>query len=207
MCLTSANAVDGLFERLAAGGRDARALAGARIAAIGPGTVRALAGHGITADIVPERAVAESLAEALADCPASRALLPRALQAREVIADALSARGVEVDVLEVYETIVEPLSSVALAAARQADYITFTSSSTVRFFLQAMRAAGGAGESAGESRGSDSPAGLSSTTRIVSIGPLTSETLRENGLDVHIEAERHDIDGLIEALVADVTGG
>jgi len=208
VCLTSPNAVDGLFERLAAGGHDARALAGARIAAIGQTTARALARRGITADILPERAVAEALVEALADVPASRALLPRALEARDVLPEALRARGVEVDVLAVYETIVEPLSPAALAAARQADYITFTSSSTVRFFLQAMRAANDAvNHDAAASPDEGTPVGLAPTTRVVSIGPVTSETLRENGLEVHVEAERHDIDGLIEALLADAVAG
>jgi uroporphyrinogen III methyltransferase/synthase len=187
VCLSSPNAVAALFERLAAGGRDARSLAGARIAAIGPGTARALAAHGIHADIVPERYVAESLVQALAELPVERALVTRAREARDVLPDALRARGATVDVLGLYETIAQPLGEAALAAATQADYITFTSSSTVRFFLQA--AAGGAA--------------LSPHTRIVSIGPVTSETLREHGLVPHVEAERHDIDGMIAALLAD----
>jgi uroporphyrinogen III methyltransferase / synthase len=189
VCLSSPNAVAALFERLAAGGRDARSLAGARVAAIGPGTARALAEHGITADVLPERFVAESLVEALAGLPVERALVARAKEARDVLPDALRARGAGVEVLELYETLAEPLGEAALAAARQADYITFTSSSTVRFFLQA---AGG-------------EAGLSAGTRVVSIGPVTSETLREHGLEPHVEAERHDIDGMIAALLADAT--
>ena len=191
ICLTSPNGVQCLFERIAAGGLDARALARTHIAAIGPSTARALAAHGIAADIVPERFVAESLVEALAELPIRRALVARASEARDVLPDALSARGVEVDVLALYETVAEPLSEWSLAAARAADYITFTSSSTVRFFLQA---AGGA-------------ATLSPATRIVSIGPVTSATLREHGLEPHVEAQRHDIEGVVEALLADATGG
>jgi uroporphyrinogen III methyltransferase/synthase len=187
LCLTSPNGVACLFERLAAGGRDARALAGARVAAIGPGTARALAEHGIAADIVPERFLAESLVEALAELPVRRALIARARAARDVLPDALRARGAEVDVLELYETLAEPLSPPALAAARSADYIAFTSSSTVRFFLEA---AGGRAD-------------LSPSTRIVSIGPVTSAALREHGLEPHVQAQRHDIDGLVQALVAD----
>jgi len=187
ICLTSANGVEALFKRLQAGGRDARALASARIAAIGPGTARALAAHGIEADVVPEKFVAESLVEALADVPVKRALVAQALQAREVLSEALRARGVEVEVLALYETSAEPLSEPALAAARAADYITFTSASSVRFFLEAA--------------GGEAP--LSPQTRIVSIGPVTSETLREHGLKPHIEAQRHDIEGMIAALLAD----
>jgi uroporphyrinogen III methyltransferase/synthase len=202
VCLTSPNGVAALFERLEAGGLDARALAGARIAAIGPGTARALREHGIAADIVPERFVAESLVEALADVPIRRALIARAAEAREVLPDALRARGAEVDVLALYETVPAPLSGRALAAARGADYITFTSSSTVRFFLDA------AGVEASTDGDTSHPAtdGLfSASTRIVSIGPVTSATLREHGIEPHVEAAQHDIDGVIDALVIDVT--
>ncbi len=96
--------------------------------------------------------------------------------------------------LPLYETVPEPLSKQALAAACGADYITFTSSSTVRFFLQA---ASGNGPGA-------QPLPFSAASRIVSIGPVTSQTLREHGLEPHVEAQRHDIDGLVEALLADV---
>ena len=189
VCLTSPNGVEMLFARLAAAGLDARALAGARVAAIGPGTARALAQHGIAADVVPERFVAESLVESLAEIPVRRALVARAREARDVLPGALRARGAEVDVLALYETVAEPLSPRTLAQARAADYITFTSSSTVRFFLEA---AAGSAE-------------LSPDTRIVSIGPVTSETLREHGLEPHVEAQRHDVEGVLEALVADTT--
>lgn len=187
VCVTSANGVEGLFERLAAGGRDARALAGARVAAIGAATAAALAERGVIADVVPERAVAEALVEALAQTPVRRALIARASRARDVLPDALRERGVEVDVLDVYETIAEPLAEDVLRRARSADYITFTSASTVRFFLEAA----------------DHEAGLSPATRIVSIGPVTSAALRAHGLEAHVEAARHDVEGIVEALLAD----
>jgi uroporphyrinogen III methyltransferase/synthase len=190
ICLASPNAVHALFERLDDGVHprgDARSLAKARVAAIGPGTARALSEHGIVADFVPERFLAESLVNALADLSVSRALVARASQARDVLPDALRARGAEVDVLALYETVAEPLSERALAQARAADYITFTSSSTVRFFFEALSANGP----------------LSPATRIVSIGPVTSATLREHGLEPHVEATNHDIDGLVEALLRD----
>ena len=190
ICVTSANGVAGLFERLDDGVHprgDARALATTRIAAIGPATTRALAEHGIVADVVPERAVAEALVEALAEQPVTRALIVRAREARDVLPDALRARGAQVDVLPVYETLAEPLSPRTLQAVRAADYITFTSSSSVRFFLQA---AGG-------------EAGLSPATRIVSIGPITSATLREHGLEPDVEADPFDVEGMIAALLAD----
>ncbi len=185
VCLTSPNGVRLLFERLASAGRDARALAGRRVAAIGPGTAAALRGHGVIADIVPERFVAEGLVEALLDVPVAHALIARATEARDVLPEALRARGASVDVLALYETVAEPLSESERAAARAANYVTFTSSSTVRFFFDAV-----------------GPAPLEGA-RLVSIGPVTSGALRERGLEPDVEASRHDIDGLLEALVAD----
>ncbi len=191
VCLTSANAVGALFERLDDGTHprgDARALAAATVAAIGPGTARALAERGVVADVVPERFVAEALVEALAELPVRRALVARAREARDVLPDALRARGAQVDVLALYETIAEPLAPRALSAVRAADYITFTSASSVRFFLQAA---------SGE-RG-----GISAGTRLVSIGPITSAALREHGMQADLEADPYDLEGMIGALLAD----
>ena len=185
VCLTSPNGVRLLFERLQRSGQDARALHGRTVAAIGPGTARALRAHAIEPDVVPERSVAESLVEALRDVPVTRALVARAAEARDVLPDALRERGAEVDVLPLYETVAETLDDKARDAALHADYITFTSSSTVSRFLDA------AGSPPGEH------------TKIVSIGPVTTETLRERGLTPHVEAERHDIDGVVAAIVED----
>ncbi len=187
VCVTSPNAGGLLLDALAARGRDARALAGATVAAIGPGTARELAAHGIRADVVPKRSVAESLLDELAaiDVAGKRVLIPRAADARDVLPEGLRERGADVDVVALYDTIGEPLSPAAAEALAAADYVTFTSSSTVTRFLEA----------AGD--------GVPNGARVVSIGPVTSETARERGLEVHVEAERHDIDGLVEALVND----
>ena len=163
MCLTSPNGVRLLLARMAERGVDARALAGARIAAIGPGTARALSERGLIADVVPERFVAEGLIEALADVPVSRALVARASEAREVLPDALRERGAEVDVVALYETVAETLSDAELSALAAADYVTFTSSSTVRFLFEAIAGRQELG------------------ARTVSIGPVTSTALRERG--------------------------
>jgi uroporphyrinogen III methyltransferase/synthase len=183
VCLTSPNGVRLLFERLDG---DARAFAGKTVAAIGPGTARALRERGIEPDIVPERSVAESLLEALADVPATRALVARAAEARDVLPDGLRERGVEVDVVALYETVAEPLDEATITAARDADWITFTSSSTVRYFLEAA-----------------GPDALRVRPRVVSIGPVTSDTLRENGVVADVEAAEHDIDGVIRAILED----
>jgi uroporphyrinogen III methyltransferase/synthase len=186
VCLTSANGVHALFARLAAAGLDARALAGSTVAAVGPGTAAALREHGVLADLVPERFVAEGLLDALAATPVSRALIARAEQAREVLPDALRARGAEVEVVALYRTLAEQLSDEQAAAVAAADYVTFTSSSTVRNLVSAIGAA------------------RLGRARLVSIGPVTSATLGEYGLSAAVEASRHDTEGLVAALVADV---
>jgi uroporphyrinogen III methyltransferase/synthase len=183
VCVTSPNGAHALFERLGTAGLDARSLAGARVAAIGPGTARALADHGIHADVVPGRAVAEGLVEALEGTDVARALVVRGREGRDVLPDALRARGAAVDVLALYETVAEPLDAGTAAAAALADYVTFTSASTVRYFLAAAGALDG--------------------PRIASIGPATSAALREAGLEPDIEADPHTPDGLIAALLAD----
>ncbi len=215
VCLTSPVGVATLFERLKQGAHpplDARALAGTRVAAIGPGTAEALSARGILADILPERSVAESLVEALTDVqpPIRRVLIARASEGRDVLPDALRARGAEVDVLALYETVAESPPAHVLREALTADYITFTSASTVRFFLEATNAAdreadgrdASCGKAAGAG-GTSADVGLSPDTRIVSIGPITSDALREHGLEPHVEAGAHDIEGLVRALLAD----
>ena len=190
VCLTSPNGVNLLFEAMAAQGRDARALANASVAAIGAGTEAALAGYGVIADIVPDRFVAEELVEALdqLQLAAKPVLVARAAEARELLPDALRKKGAQVDVVKLYETVAEDPDPEALERAREADYITFTSSSTVRNFV----------EKAGKN-------GIPKDARVVSIGPVTSEAVREAGLTVDVEAERHDIDGLVDALLAAVS--
>jgi uroporphyrinogen III methyltransferase / synthase len=199
VCLTSPNGVRLLFEALAAAprrpssgpdrsggaGLDARALAGATVAAIGPGTRRALAKRGIAADVVPERFVAEALVEALADVEVAgrRVLVARAAEGRDVLPEALRERGAKVDVVALYETVREQPSAEEIEAAQSADYVTFTSSSTVTNLTAAL--------------GDRFPA----AARVVSIGPVTSEAARAAGLSVDVEAERHDVDGLLAALL------
>jgi uroporphyrinogen III methyltransferase/synthase len=186
VCLTSPNGVRLLFDALAETGHDARALAGATVAAIGPGTAAGLERRGVRADVLPEQFVAEALVEALepVEVEGRRVLVARAAGARSVLPDALRGRGAEVDDVAFYETVAEPLGDAERAALARATYVTFTSSSTVRFLLES---------------GARPPEGA----RVVSIGPVTSATAHEHGLTVHAEAERHDVDGLVEALTAD----
>jgi uroporphyrinogen III methyltransferase / synthase len=185
VCVTSPNGASLLMDAVERSGGDARAFAGVTVAAIGPGTAAELKRRGIRADVVPPKSVAESLVESLGSVAVDRrrVLVARAAEARDVLPDALRERGAQVDVVPLYDTVAEPLTDDQLAAAESADYVTFTSSSTVRFYTQAGGRVNGA--------------------RVVSIGPVTSQTARELGLPVDVEAERHDIDGLIDALLRD----
>jgi uroporphyrinogen III methyltransferase / synthase len=180
LVVTSPNGAHELFAALERDGRDGRALAGRRIAAIGPGTARALREHGIVADLVPQRAIAEGLLEALAGVPVSSALILRARDARDTLPDGLRARGVHVEIAALYETVPEPLDPAPLAAC---DWITFTSASTVRFLAEAAGA-------------------LPEGPRLASIGPATSAALREHGREPDVEADPHTPDGLVAALLA-----
>jgi uroporphyrinogen III methyltransferase/synthase len=188
VCVTSPNGANLLLDAVEATGGDARSLAGVEVAAIGPGTARELAERGIRPDVVAEVSTAEGLLDALAsyELDGERVLVARAAEARDVLPEGLRARGAEVVEVALYDTIAEQLDDAQLAGVERADFVTFTSSSTVRFFSEAL---------AGR--------GLPDGARVVSIGPITSATARELGIDVHAEATHHDIDGLVEALLAE----
>jgi len=195
ICLTSPNGVEPFVERLLAGGRDLRSLAGKTVAAIGPGTAAALASRGIRADLVPRRFVAEGLLEALAETELGRslrgrrALVARAAQARDTLPNGLAELGAEVDVIPLYETVAQPLPPPLAERALAADYITFTAASTVRSFLAALP------DGAAPLKRADRP-------KLVSIGPQTSAELRRHGLEPDLEAARHDLDGLVETILS-----
>jgi uroporphyrinogen III methyltransferase/synthase len=183
--LTSPNGARRLLDAVWDRERDARAFAGARLAAIGPGTAEALAGANLLVDLVPPRFVAESLLEGLPAPGATggRLLLVRAAVARDVLPEGLRAKGWDVDVVEAYRTEQAPLAEEQVAAVAAADVVTFTSSSTVSNFLAAM-------------------GGRPIPPVVVAIGPITAATVRDHGLAVDVEAEVHTIDGLVDALVA-----
>ncbi|RJQ52010.1 MAG: uroporphyrinogen-III C-methyltransferase [Actinobacteria bacterium] len=189
---TSANAVDHFFARLREGGRDARALGGLRVAAIGPATAARLEGIGIVPDYVPKEYRAEGVLEGFAEfgvCD-QRYLLPRALEAREVLPETLRERGAaSVEVVPAYRTVPDEEASERireLLAEGRVDLVTFTSSSTVKNFVRAL--------------GDPGPALLDGTAAI-SIGPITSETARELGVEVAAQADEYTIPGLVKAIV------
>ncbi len=183
ICLTSPNGVDQLFARLTESRLDARCLAACKIAAIGPGTATQLEQHGIYADLIPKRAVAEGLVETLEGTELNNVLIVRGSNGRDVLPDALRARGVNVEFLILYETIAEKPEADTLLRAAEADFITFTSGSTARFFIEAA--------------GTE----VLQNPTVVSIGPATTSVLNDYGVTADTEATEHTLDGLIDTLV------
>jgi uroporphyrinogen III methyltransferase/synthase len=180
--LTSANGVDRLLALL----RDSRAFGPCRVAVVGPATAAALARYNVAADLVPDEAVGEALVDAFPSPPADRpgrVLLAQAADARPVVADGLRAAGWGVEVVEAYRTVPAALAPDVVTAARAADAITFTASSTVRAYLEAA--------------GADAVPPV-----VVCIGPVTAATARDAGLAVTAVADPHTVDGLLAALVA-----
>jgi uroporphyrinogen III methyltransferase / synthase len=190
---TSANGVAIFCDRLADTGRTPEVLAACELVAIGPATAHALEERGLLPSVVPEEYVAEGVVAAL-DARARRlagvrVLLPRAREARSLLPNALRERGAEVDVVTLYDTVPAAALPCPVADVEAADYVTFTSSSTARCFVTLM----GAGDLAARL----------AATRLASIGPVTSTTLRELGLTVGIEAGVYSAAGLASAIAAD----
>ena len=185
----SVNAVDAVFERLDAQGRDSRAFGAVRVGAIGPATAAALGQRGIRPDFTPSRSVSSAALEELAayQWDGVSVLLPAADIGRDELADGLSRLGANVERVTAYRTITPPDAAQRArdAFADGVDIVTFTSSSTVRNLLSLL----------------DGKEALSDSL-IACIGPVTSGTARELGLHVDIEAEEHTVDGLLESLTS-----
>ncbi|MDE2836637.1 MAG: uroporphyrinogen-III C-methyltransferase [Chloroflexota bacterium] len=186
---TSTNGVDAVFGRLSAAGKDARAFAHAKVAAIGPATAHALAGRGITADLLPAAYTSRSVANSFAslDIRGARILLPRADIAPPTLPDGLRHMGALVTEISAYHTAV-PEEAAATASETLAsgtiDAVTFTSSSTVRNLVGLL---GGAD--------------LINQSKVVSIGPVTSKTASELGVRVDREASEHTVRGVADAVL------
>jgi hydroxymethylbilane synthase len=184
LVLTSANGVDRLRELLHGATNDLPAHV--KVAAIGPETAARAREAGMTPALVPAQFIAEELVEALAAtiAPGARILLARAAGARDILPQQLRARGARVDVLETYRAVppadVRPRLAACLPGV---DVVTFTSSSTVRHFVDAM------------------PGPLSDRVRIACIGPITAQTAADLGLRVDIIAQEYTTRGLVDAIV------
>jgi len=195
---TSVNGVRFFMERLETLGLDIRRLGKARVCAIGEATASALEAFRLRVDLVPEKYLAETLAEILAgreDLHGKKILLPRGNLARKVLQERLEACGAEVEAVDTYRTLpvrMEEDEIRALLGGRPVDWITFTSSSTVKNFLAAVRPV------MGEE--------WLTTVRFASIGPVTSETLRSCGETPDAECGASTIPALVDAILqAEIT--
>ena len=187
LIFTSANGVRYFIERLDKSDRDLRDVRAA-ILAIGPATAEAIRALHLKVDFLPDQFVAESILTAFSshDLVGKKILLPRADQARDVLPHELERRGAKVDVVSTYRTVLPETSRVlaekVFSAKKCPDWITFTSSSTVKNFANLV------------------PIEQLKGVRIASIGPITSETIRQFGFDVDVESRKYTTDGLLQVL-------
>jgi uroporphyrinogen III methyltransferase/synthase len=188
---TSVNGVERFFKRFFTLSNDIRQLSGPRIGAIGPITAAKLKDKHLHVELIAQEFVAEGLLESLEKIgvPGKRFLIPRAEKAREILPDGLTKLGGKVDVVSVYRTVLpsndDVQSVVRMIDDGEIDAITFTSSSTVSHFMKLVE-----------------PEGNKLLEKVItaSIGPVTSNTLREYGISPQIEASEYTIEGLISAL-------
>ena len=193
LIFTSLNGVGPFMERLRAAGKDARALANLRLCAIGPRTAQELETHGLTPDVIPAEFQAEGVIAALTQVGirGSRILIPRAEVAREILPEQLRELGATVEVIPVYRTIAPALDVASLTQQfhdGRVAAVTFTSSSTVRNFMELFG-------------GRDMVIPLVSKVVVACIGPITSSTAREYGLTVTVMPEENTVPALADAIV------
>jgi uroporphyrinogen III methyltransferase/synthase len=180
------------FERLFAAGKDVRAFNDLQTATIGPATEKKLFDFGLNSDIVPDSYRAESVVKAFGsmDLNGKKILLPRAQEARPILPIELTKMGATVDEIPAYRTAAVDDDGEQLInqlEEKSIDMITFTSSSTVKNFKALIP--------------SKKFKALLKGVIIASIGPITTDTARELGFDVHITAESYTIPGLCEAIL------
>lgn len=194
LILTSANTVRTLAVRAAELGIDLTHYAQSKVAVIGSATAETARSVGFRVDLMPDTFVAESLADKLAnEAQGKRFLLARASDAREVIPGVLRRAGATVDIVEAYRNTLPDQASKLLrsALAKRIDAATFSSSSGVTHLAVAAKDAGIAFPLAG--------------VAAVSIGPVTSRTLRQMGWEPAAEANPSDVFGLIAGVVRVLT--
>jgi uroporphyrinogen III methyltransferase/synthase len=192
LIFTSVNGVNFFFERLFQKNKDVRALKDIHTAVIGPATEKRLFDFGLKSDIVPESYRAESVIKAFAgkDVTGKEILLPRAEEARPVLPLELKKMGAAVDEVTAYRTHAVKDNADVLSARlkeRSIDMITFTSSSTAKNFHALFP--------------NEDLKDLMQGVTIASIGPVTADTARDLGFDVHIVAESYTIPGLCQAIL------
>jgi uroporphyrinogen III methyltransferase/synthase len=192
LIFTSVNGVSYFFNRLFELGKDVRALGNIRTAAIGPVTAERLMDFGLKTDILPKTYRAESVVEAFQNKKMSgkKVLLPRAEEARPVLPVELEKMGAQVDEITAYRTqAVHESKEILLKRLREksVDFVTFTSSSTVKNFKAMLP--------------DENFSALMENVKVAAIGPITADTARELGFEVHIVAEEYTIPGLCRAIL------
>jgi len=187
LIFTSVNGVTHFWQRLLTSGKNGADLSPLRLAAIGAATAKALQNYGLTVALMPDEYVAESLLETMGEVAGQRILLPVGDLARSTLAEGLQAKGATVDQVVAYQTkpVTDPANLLMLLPT--IDILTFTSSSTVRNFVQLLPQA-------------RPPAATIGQAIVACIGPITAQTAHEVGLPVHVVAENYTIAGLVEAL-------
>lgn len=198
LILTSVNGIAPFMDRLRAAGKDARALSHLRICAIGPRTAQELGTHGLVADVVPAQYQAEGLIDALSDrdLRGTRVLVPRAETAREILPQRLREMGAEVDVVPVYRTVAPVAALDELKQeieGRRIALVTFTSSSTVRNFVDLLG-------------GAETAKRVMASVAVGCIGPITAQTAEGYGLRVTIVPGENTVPALAQAIVRHFSG-
>ena len=192
LVLTSKNAVDIFFDKLDEMELDARALAHVKVCAIGAATAREIKARGIRADVIPKRFVAEELYEALKEQLTSedKILIPRAKNARDFLVEKLR-EICEVKEVHTYESVIDLSKKdeiLEILNQERVDYITFASSSTVTNFVDII--------------GKENIDKLNEL-KVISIGPITTQTAKSLNINVYNEAEVSTIDGMIDSIMND----
>ncbi|WP_199249458.1 uroporphyrinogen-III C-methyltransferase [[Phormidium] sp. ETS-05] len=218
LILTSTNGVQYFFERLTAQGKDARALAGLKIAVVGKKTALHLEQHGITPDYIPPNFVADSLAATFPeDLTDKNILFPRVeTGGREVLVAELTAKGAKVEEVPAYESDrpakIDPTAWKALKN-RQVDIITFASSKTVQYFCQLVenkylesQDSADSSDTAATGKNKSWP-DLLAKVCVASIGPATSKTCHSLLGRVDVEATEYTLEGLTKAISRWAGGG
>lgn len=190
LVLTSKNAVEIFFDKLKEMKLDCRALANIKVCAVGTATAKAIVDKGINPDIVPKKFVSEELFEEIKPNLTSedKILIPRAKNARDYLVDKLS-EICSVSEVHTYETVIDNEMKeeiLELLENESIDYITFASSSSASNFVEII--------------GKENIDKLDNT-KIISIGPITTNTIKELKLDLHREAEEATINSVVEALI------
>ncbi len=190
---TSVNGVDSFFNRIFDLGGDIRDLKGVKICSIGPATTERIKGYHVKVDCQPPKYVAESVVEVLKEADelkGKRILMPRADIARSYIPEELQKIGAEVVDIIAYKTVVATNGDNSVLdklKSGMVDIVTFTSSSTVRNFIKIV--------------GEDNLSTFKENVQFASIGPITTDTAEEMGIDIHIKADEYTIPGLVQAIV------